>query len=290
MKKKTYLGVIGGSGLYELEGLRNIEEIEVSTPFGQPSDKIITGELKGKPIAFLPRHGKGHRFTPTEVNYRANIYALKKIGVTHVLSVSAVGSLKEELAPGSVVIPSQIIDKTTLRKNRSFFGEGVVGHVGFAEPFCPEVREIALSSSKETGLTTHDGGSIVVVEGPRFSSRAESFHFREMGASIIGMTAMPEATLAREAEMPYCTVALVTDYDCWKENEDAVDVSAVIAVLKKNVENSKKLIAKILEKLPKESQNPLFSAAEFTIMTDPALIPSETRRKLELLYGKYWNK
>ena len=288
--QKTFLGIIGGSGLYDLPGLQNVKEHAVDTPFGSPSDKIITGELHGKQVAFLPRHGKGHRFTPTEVNYRANIFALKKLGVNHIVSVSAVGSLQEQYAPGTIVIPSQILDRTSGARPRTFFGEGVVGHVGFADPYCPGLQEILLSACKKEGSTAFLGGTYVCVEGPRFSSRAESHSFRALDAAIIGMTALPEAALAREAEIPYATLAFVTDYDCWKEHEEAVTVEAVLAVLKRNVDASKQIVKNILEALPAESSNPIFNAAQFAIMTPAELVPVETKRKLELFYGKYWTK
>jgi 5'-methylthioadenosine phosphorylase len=286
--KQTFLGVIGGSGLYELPGIQNVQEILVETPFGVPSDKIITGEVNGKRVAFLPRHGKGHRFLPSEVNYRANVYALKKLGVTHILSVSAVGSLQEQFAPGTIVIPSQILDRTASQRSRSFFGNGVVGHVGFSEPFCPDFQKIIKGACDKEGNKAHLGGTYVCVEGPRFSTKAESHSFRALDAAIIGMTAMPEAILAREAEMPYATLAFVTDYDCWREGEEAVTVEAVLAVLKKNVDASKRIVKNVLEGMPVESNNPIFEAAKFAIMTSPQLIPFETKRNLELLYGKYW--
>ena len=285
---KTFLGVIGGSGLYDLPGIQNVKELAVDTPFGSPSDVIITGEVNGKPVAFLPRHGKGHRFTPSEVNYRANIYALKKLGVSHILSVSAVGSLQEEFAPGTIVIPSQILDRTAGLRARTFFGNGIVGHMGFADPYCPEFQKTALASCQTEKIKTHLGGTYVCVEGPRFSTRAESHAFRSHGAAIIGMTAMPEAALAREAEIPYCTLAFVTDYDCWKDHAEAVSVEAVMAVLKQNVDASKRIVKNILETLPLSSENPIFNAAQYAIMTAPNLIPHETKRALEPLFGKYW--
>ncbi|APJ03018.1 S-methyl-5'-thioadenosine phosphorylase [Silvanigrella aquatica] len=286
--KKTFLAFIGGSGLYDLPGIENVEEQEIATPFGCPSDKIITGKIEGKPIAFLPRHGKGHRFLPSEVNYRANIYALKKLGVTHIVSVSAVGGLQEKTAPGTAVIPTQIIDKTNGTRQRTFFGNGVVGHVSFADPYCPELQKHIAKACEQEKVTTHLGGALVCIEGPRFSSRAESHSYRREEASIIGMTAMPEAILAREAEIAYATLAFVTDYDCWREETEAVTVEAVMAVLSKNVEASKRIAKAIHKSLPMESSNSIFSAAANSIMTNPSLIPAETKRNLELLYGKYW--
>ena len=247
--KKTFLAFIGGSGLYDLPGIENVEEIEIATPFGCPSDKITTGTIDGKPIAFLPRHGKGHRFLPSEVNYRANIYALKKLGVTHIVSVSAVGGLQEKTAPGTAVI-------------RTFFGNGVVGHVSFADPYCPELQSYIAKACEQEKVTTHFGGALVCIEGPRFSSRAESHSFKREEAMIIGMTAMPEAILAREAEIAYATLAFVTDNDCWREETEAVTVEAVIAVLNKNVEASKRIAKAIHKFLPKETSNPIFEAAK----------------------------
>nr|WP_202614002.1 S-methyl-5'-thioadenosine phosphorylase [Silvanigrella paludirubra] len=286
--KKTFLAFIGGSGLYDLPGIENVEEIEIATPFGCPSDKITTGTIDGKPIAFLPRHGKGHRFLPSEVNYRANIYALKKLGVTHIVSVSAVGGLQEKTAPGTAVIPTQIIDKTTGQRQRTFFGNGVVGHVSFADPYCPELQSYIAKACEQEKVTTHFGGALVCIEGPRFSSRAESHSFKREEAMIIGMTAMPEAILAREAEIAYATLAFVTDYDCWREETEAVTVEAVIAVLNKNVEASKRIAKAIHKFLPKETSNPIFEAAKNSIMTNLSLIPQETKRNLDLLFGKYW--
>lgn len=289
MSKRTFLGVIGGSGLYDLPGLTNVQEHSISTPFGMPSDVIITGTLNGRSIAFLPRHGKGHRFTPSEVNYRANIFALKSLGVTHILSVSAVGSLQEKYAPGCVVIPNQLLDKTTFLRDRTFFGRGVVGHISLADPYCPQMQKIALDACRSESVTVFQEGTYVCVEGPRFSSRAESHSFRNEGCAIIGMTAMPEASLAREAEIPYCTLAFVTDYDCWKEHEEAVSVDAVLAVLKKNVDASKRIVRNVLNGLPETSDNPIFNAAQFALMTSPEVIPTETKRALWPLFGKYWN-
>lgn len=289
MSQKTFLGVIGGSGLYDLPGLTNVQERFVPTPFGMPSDAIITGTLQGRDVAFLPRHGRGHRFTPSEVNYRANIFALKSLGVNHILSVSAVGSLQEKYAPGSVVIPNQLLDKTNHMRERTFFGKGVVGHISLADPYCPRLQRIALQACQTEDLAVFQEGTYVCVEGPRFSSRAESHAFRNEGCGIIGMTAMPEATLAREAEIPYCTLAFVTDYDCWKDHEEAVSVEAVLAVLKKNVDASKRIVRRVIESIPESSDNPIFNAAQFAIMTSPEIIPMETKRALEPLFGKYWN-
>lgn len=289
-QKETCLAFIGGSGLYEIDGISNLKEHEITTPFGEPSDKIIQGELNGKPIMFLPRHGRGHRFLPSEVNYRANIYALKKLGVSHIVSVCAVGSLQEELPPGMAVIPNQIFDRSTgLRKN-TFFGNGLVGHISFADPFCPELQNHVKSACEKEGVSHHLGGTYISIEGPRFSSRSESLSFKKQGADIIGMTAMPEAILAREAEIPYATLAFVTDYDCWREEKEAVSVEMVMKVLKKNVETAKRLIVSIHSSLPPSSTNPIFDCAQFALMTHEDLIPVETKTHLELFYRKYWSK
>ena len=287
MHQKTFLGVVGGSGLYELPGLKNVKEHKVSTPFGEPSDAIVVGEVEGRQVAFLPRHGKGHRLTPSEVNYAANIYALKSLGVNHILSVSAVGSLQQKYPPGTVVIPRQVIDRTFLRR-RSFFGDGIGGHVSFGDPFCPFMQKIVSDVCEaDERISAFCEGVLVAIEGPRFSSRAESESFRQLGCAVVGMTAMPEAALAREAEIPYVTLAFVTDYDCWNQYEESVTVEAVLEVLRANVETSKRLVKAILLALPAESQNPIFSAAQHAIMTAPQAIPADTRKKVELLYGKY---
>jgi 5'-methylthioadenosine phosphorylase len=286
----TVVGIIGGSGLYQLEGLTDVRVNEITTPFGSPSDRIVSGRLHGKPVHFLPRHGKGHRLLPSEVNARANIWALKSLGVTHVVSVSAVGSLVEAYRPGDVVIPDSVLDRTMGLRPSTFFGEGVVGHVSFADPYCPELRNTLARAAALCAPADqiHQSGTLVCIEGPRFSTRAESHHYRSVGASIIGMTVMPEAVLAREAEMAYATLAFVTDYDCWHESEAPVTVEAVLAVLAANVEKSRRMLDGIIKLLPESSANPLFQAARFAVMTDPRMIPLETKRKLELLYGKYW--
>jgi 5'-methylthioadenosine phosphorylase len=290
----TKVGIIGGSGLYEIDGLEDVSSSDVMTPFGRPSDPIVTGRFAGKEVCFLPRHGKGHRLLPSEVNSRANIWALRSLGVTHIVSVSAVGSLRLDYRPADVVVPSSILDRTMGVRPNTFFGNGLVGHVGFADPFCKEFRKILISSSQAvlgpapSSSQVHDGGTYVCIEGPRFSSRAESHYFRKSGADIIGMTAMPEAALAREAEMAYGTLAFVTDYDCWNEETEAVSVAAVLAVLKKNTEVARAIVAKVIAALPQASENPVFEAARFALMTAKDLVPSETIWALEPLYGKYW--
>ncbi len=279
------IGIIGGSGIYDIEGVENVETVEIDTPFGKPSDKIIVGVLKGVKFAFLPRHGRGHKISPSELNFRANIYAFKKLGVEKVLSISAVGSLKEELKPRDFVIPDQLFDRT---KNRAstFFGDGIVAHVGFAEPFCPEFSKIAYETAKQIGINVHKGGTYICMEGPQFSTKAESSVYRGLGFSIVGMTALPEAKLAREAEMCYVTVALVTDYDCWKEDEE-VSVEKILANLSVNSDNAKKFIKTILPKLAETSVCSCQSALAMSIVTSADAIPKETLKKVKLLVGKY---
>lgn len=285
--KKTFLAFIGGSGLYDLPGITNVREEEVGTPFGSPSDKILVGEINNRPVAFLPRHGKGHRFLPSEVNNRANIYALKKLGVTHILSISAVGSLQKELSPGTAVVPNQILDMTNARRE-SFFGDGVVGHVSFADPFCQELQGFLKQALEKENVLFHSERTLVTIRGPRFNTRAESIMYKNLGADIVGMTAVPEAVLAREAEIAYATLAFVTDYDSWRVEAEPVTVEMVLQVLKANVETSKRIALAIHKLLPAATDNPIFHAAQHAIMTPANLIPPETKRNLNLLYGKYW--
>ncbi|MFH1094122.1 MAG: S-methyl-5'-thioadenosine phosphorylase [Candidatus Omnitrophota bacterium] len=279
------IGIIGGSGIYDIEGVKNVEMIEVDTPYGAPSDKIIVGVLGGVKFAFLPRHGRGHKISPSELNFRANIYAFKKLGVEKVLSMSAVGSLKEELKPRDFVIPDQLFDRT---KNRAstFFGEGIVAHVGFAEPFCARLSQVAYETAKQLGITVHKGGTYICMEGPQFSTKAESNVYRQLGFSIIGMTALPEAKLAREAEMCYVTIALVTDYDCWKEDEE-VSVEKILANLSANSDNAKQFIKTILSKLNDSDTCACSSALATAIVTSEDAVPKETLKKVELLVKKY---
>ncbi len=280
------LGVIGGSGLYNIPALRDTEHHEIETPFGRPSAPIIVGTLAGKRVAFLARHGIGHWISPTEVNYRANIHALKQIGVTRVLSISACGSLRADFAPGDVVIPDQIYDNTKDRE-RTFFGNGLVVHAGVADPFCPDLSTQLLSAVTRTGVRVHSGGTLVTIEGPRFSTRAESNVYRAWGMAIIGMTACPEAFLAREAEMCYVTMAHVTDYDVWHVNEEPVSVDMVINTLHKNTEAAQQAVQYLLESLPDEHNCACDSALEHAIITQVDRIPAETRQKLRLLVEKY---
>ncbi|MCX6011818.1 MAG: S-methyl-5'-thioadenosine phosphorylase, partial [Chloroflexi bacterium] len=240
------IGVIGGSGLYDIPGLLNREEVSIDTPFGKPSDSLVLGTLAGVAVAFLPRHGRGHRISPSELPSQANIWAMKTLGVTHILSISAVGSLREDMAPRDVVIPDQIIDRTKGVRPASFFGHGLVVHIAFAEPFCPELRRLCYKAASDAGARAHDGGTMVVMEGPQFSTRAESLFNRQSGGDLIGMTALPEAKLAREAEMCYCTVAMVTDYDCWHESAGSVTVDMVVANLLANVDLSRELVRRVV--------------------------------------------
>lgn len=282
------LGVIGGSGVYQMDGAKLLKEHALSTPFGQPSDPIAECDIGGRSVYFLPRHGKGHRYLPSEVNYRANIHALKQLGVTHVLAVSACGIMREDIRPGDMVVPDQIFDRTRGVRNGSFFGEGIVGHVSFADPFCDELRKVILSSAQANKARVHDGGTYVCMEGPMFSTRAESNYYRKtLAPAVIGMTALPEAKLAREAEMCYGMLALATDYDCWHESEDDVTVEAVMAVLKANGELANAIVKTVATTLPKTSTSPWLDAAKMAIMTRPDLIPENTRKKVALLYGRY---
>ena len=280
------IAVIGGSGLYNMEGLTDVREMEVDTPFGKPSDSILLGKLEGITVAFLPRHGRGHYLTPTEVPSRANIYALKTLGVERIISISAVGSLQEDMGPGDLVVLDQIIDRTRGRPN-TFFGDGVVAHVGFADPFCPELRKELVRAAKDVGAHVHDGGTCIVMEGPAFSTRAESNLYRSWDAHVIGMTALPEAKLAREAEMCYATLACITDYDCWHEAMEDVTVEMVVEVLRKNAVVSQEVLRRIIPALPQERSCPCASALEGTIITSGERISEEAKKRLAPLLGKY---
>ena len=285
---KAEIGIIGGSGLYNMDGLTEVHEEQVETPFGSPSEAFLLGKLEGRDVAFLARHGKGHRILPSELNFKANIYAMKKLGVTSILSVSAVGSLKEEHKPTDFVIPDQFIDRTFDRKT-TFFGNGVVGHVAFGDPVCAIVSEVFAKACEEVGVVGKRGGTYVCMEGPQFSTKAESRLYRSWGADVIGMTNLQEAKLAREAEISYATLAMVTDYDCWFEGHDAVTVEQVIAVMHQNSGNAQKVVKAAVRLMPRDlSRSPAQTAAKFAIMTDRAMIPEETKKKLDVLYGKYW--
>jgi 5'-methylthioadenosine phosphorylase len=286
MSEAPILGVIGGSGLYQMSGLAHTETLEVDTPFGKPSAPVVTGLLSGKRVAFLARHGIGHHISPSEVNYRANIFALKKIGVERIVSVSACGSLREDYSPGHIVIPDQIFDFTRSRP-RSFFGEGMVAHIGTADPLCADLSSLVLRAVGEAGGTVHQGGTFITIEGPRFSTKAESHLFRTWGMSIIGMTASPEVFLAREAEMCYAVMAHVTDYDVWHVSEAPVTVEVVIRVLLANTALAQNAVEKLVTRLPKERPCTCSSALANAIITSRDRIPAETRAKLSLLVDKY---
>ena len=286
MSEEMIVGVLGGSGLYELDGFVGIEEVELSTPFGAPSDAFITGSLGDVRLVFLPRHGRGHRHSPTEINFRANIWGMKRLGVTRILSLSAVGSMREDIEPGDFVVIDQFFDRTRHRAD-TFFGDGVVAHVMFADPVCPRVREVLLDAAGAVGVTVHDGGTYINMEGPQFSTRAESRIYREWGVDVIGMTNLQEARLAREAEICYATVAMATDYDCWHEGHDDVSVDGVLATLRKNADNARALIREAIPLFAAERDCGCSNALEHAIMTAPEAISREAHDRLGLLIGKY---
>ena len=283
------IGVIGGSGLYEMEGLEGIASVSVDTPFGSPSDALITGTLEGVPMVFLPRHGRGHRIAPSHLNARANIFAMKKMGVSRIVSVSAVGSMREEIRPGDIVVVDQFFDRTKSRPG-SFFGDGIVAHVLFADPVCPVLSECLVEAGVEAGATIHKGGTYLVIDGPQFSTRAESKVYRQWGVDVIGMTNLPEARLAREAEICYATLALATDYDCWHETEEDVSVDAVLAVLRDNVAKAQEILHTAVKRVPRNRDCHCAHALENAIITDSDLIPKSVKKKLHLLIGKYVSK
>ena len=285
---EAQIAFIGGSGLYDMEGLTDTSEIAVSTPFGDPSDRIVLGTLAGARVAFLPRHGRGHRISPTEIPVRANIYALKTLGVERIASISAVGSLQEIARPKDMVVPDQIIDRTRSRVS-TFFGDGIVAHVALADPYCPELCAALASSAQTQPVTTHVGGTLVVIEGPQFSTRAESELYRSFGARIIGMTAMPEARLAREAEICYATLALVTDYDCWHQTEEPVSVEQIVANLLGSVAVSQQVVRDLVETVPDERGCACGAALKNAIITNPDVIPPAARERLSAIVDKYLN-
>ena len=284
--RETKIGVIGGSGLYNMEGLTEVEKVKVYTPFGEPSDAIILGELDGVRVAFLPRHGEGHRISPTELPAKANIYALKSLGVERIISVNAVGSLKGEIEPLDVVIPDQLIDCTKGRDSTFFMG-GIVGHVSFAEPFCPVMSKISFEACTEVGAKVHKGGTYLVIEGPQLSTKAESNLYCSWGADIIGMTALPEAKLAREAEMCYVALALVTDYDCWHPIYESVTTEMILTNLPKAIDTVRRTLKLLLTSIPQKRDCSCASALKCAIATETKYIPEKKRKELELLIGKY---
>ncbi len=287
MADTTTIGVIGGSGLYDMEGLEDVNRIALDTPFGAPSDEYVTGVLNGVRMVFLPRHGRGHRFLPSEVNYRANIHGMKQLGVQQIISVSAVGSLKEAIVPGHIVIPDQFIDRTKGIRKDTFFGDGIVAHVGLADPVCPALSEALFNAALQAGATVHKGGTYICMEGPAFSTRAESFMYLGLGAAVIGMTNLTEAKLAREAEICYGIIALSTDYDCWHEHHDDVTVEAVIQIIHQNVAMAKNIIRQAVARIGAERSCACGSSLQYAIISDKTVIPDETKQKLDLIVGKY---
>jgi len=279
------IGIIGGSGLYDIEGLRRVKEVSVKTPFGAPSDTVVLGELDGTRIAFLSRHGRGHRINPSEINYRANIFALKSLGVRQVISVSAVGSMKESIKPGDVVLPDQFIDLTK-RRVSTFFEGGIVAHVAFGDPVCPSLGAVLLDATRAVGATVHQGGVYLCIEGPQFSTKGESRLYRQWGMSVIGMTNLPEAKLAREAELCYATVALATDYDCWHETEEAVTVESILATLRQNVSLAKRLLRTAIPMVANGKACICQRALQNAVITTPDRMPASLRRKLALLMDR----
>jgi 5'-methylthioadenosine phosphorylase len=281
------IGIIGGSGLYHLEGFSKQKWVTVKTPFGPPSDSLLTGELAGRSVAFLPRHARGHRLLPGELNHRANIYAMKKLGVEWIISVSAVGSLQAKYRPCDIVLPDQFVDRTKRSFEHTFFGRGIVAHVAFAEPICEELRQLVSQSARQSGARTHDGGTYVNMEGPAFSTRAESLANHRMGFDVIGMTNLGEAKCAREAEIAYATMAMVTDYDCWKTDEAHVTVEMIVENLHKNAARAKAIIAHLIPRIPTKANWPCHSALKNALLTDKKLWPEKTRRELRPLLKKY---
>lgn len=280
------IGIIGGSGLYQIDGIEGVKEISLDTPFGKPSDNYIVGKIEGEEIVFLPRHGRGHRISPTELNYRANIFGMKQLGVEKIISISAVGSFKEELRPMDIVLPDQFVDRTNQARKTTFFEDGIVAHISFAEPVCPVLRRLIYEKGKEMDLRIHDRGTYLNMEGPAFSTRAESLLYKSWGMDIIGMTNMIEARLAREAEICFATIAFITDYDSWRE--ETVTIDMVIANLTKNVETAKRLIKRLVPVVSKAKRDcSCKDALRYAIITDKKLIPPTVRKRLDLIIGKY---
>ncbi len=288
-KLQADIGIIGGSGLYHMEGLAGVREARVRTPFGDPSDALVVGTLDGVRVAFLSRHGRGHRLAPGDINYRANLYALKTLGIKQVMSVSAVGSMKEALKPGHVVLPDQFIDHTK-RRTGTFFEKGIVAHVAFADPVCGALSQVLFNAATAAGAMVHQGGTYLCIEGPQFSSRGESFLYRQWEVDVIGMTNMPEAKLAREAELCYATMALVTDYDCWHGSEESVTVEMILATLHNNVALAKRILRAAVSAAAGARACPCATALQSAIVTAPEKIPAATRKRLQLLIGKYLKK
>ena len=286
MSERAQIGIIGGSGLYEIEGFSERREVKIETPFGAPSDAFILGRLEHRSVAFLPRHGRGHRILPHELPFQANLWAMKSLGVERIFSVSAVGSLKERYSPLDIVIPDQFVDRTLARKS-TFFGRGLVAHVGFAHPFCGPLSVAAAEACAEAGATCHKGGTYVCIEGPHFSTLAESQLYRSWGMDVIGMTNLQEAKLAREAEICYVTLAMVTDYDCWHPEHDAVSVEQIVDNLGKNAKAAKAVLRAVLRRLPESRECECARALRHALFTAPELVPEETKRILQPIIGRY---
>ena len=283
------IGVIGGTGLYDIEGLTDVKEVNAETPFGKPSDTIVVGKLGGVGIAFLPRHGRGHTISPTEVPSRANIYALKALGAEFIISSNSCGSFKEGLKPGHLLVPDQVIDRTRQRIS-TFFSEGIVAHIQFADPFCPVLSQIVYQSAREAGATVHKGGTFIAMEGPAFSTRAESRLYKAWGADVLGMTVLPEAKLAREAEICYASIACITDYDSWHETNETVTVEAILTTMRNNIDFAKKTIRLAAGRLPKKRECACASALGPALVTDLSRVSAEQKKRLDLLIGKYIKK
>jgi 5'-methylthioadenosine phosphorylase len=286
MQERAEVGIIGGTGLYQMEGFEDVREIAVETPFGPPSDSLVVGVLEGRRVAFLPRHGRGHRILPHELNFRANVFAMKALGVEWILSVSAVGSLKERYAPLHMVVPDQFIDRT-LQRRSTFFGRGLVAHIAFAHPVCRNLSAVMAEACADAGATHHVGGTYVCMEGPQFSTLAESQLYRSWGADLIGMTNLQEAKLAREAEMCYATLAMVTDYDCWHPDHEAVTAEQILSVLGKNAETARKVLRAAVRRLPSPRDCECASALRYALITPPDLVPEEVKRELAPIVGRY---
>ncbi len=280
------IGIIGGSGLYNIEGIKDVEEVPIGTPFGKPSDSFRVGTLEGRRVAFLPRHGRNHTILPSELNFRANIYGMKKLGVEHIIAVSAVGSMKEEIRPLDIVIPDQFIDRTRGRIG-TFFGEGIVGHVSFADPICGTLANTLYHAAKSVGAYVHKGGTYLCMEGPLFSTRAESNVYRQWGVSVIGMTNLQEAKLSREAEICYSTLAMSTDYDCWHVGEEAVTLEMIISNLNKNAETAKRILKTAIPRIERKRNCACATAAAHAIVTQKDKIPENTKKKLDVIFGAY---
>jgi 5'-methylthioadenosine phosphorylase len=281
------IGIIGGSGLYNIEALKNVKKISLTTPFGKPSDKFVLGKLEGKEVVFLPRHGVGHRVSPSEINYRANIYGMKKLGVERIISVTACGSLRDEIKPLDFVVLDQFVDRTNQARTMTFFEKGIVAHIVFAHPVCPQLSRVVYESTTKAGVTAHSRGTYINMEGPAFSTLAESNLYRQWGMDVIGMTNMSEAKLAREAEICYSSLACVTDFDCWHATHESVTIEMIIQNLNKNVENAKKILIQVVKNSPEERDCGCKDALKYAIITDKKLIPETTRKDLKIIIGKY---